>query len=258
MAISPCTPWASEADLCSPCLEDAYAVDFSSYLVQASELLYQLSGQQFPGICDVTIAPCSQYCVPGPTQFEPFMTRPLGVLHPDNPFPWTGCACGSPEACNCAGYDAIVLPHSPVTEVTEVIVDDDVLDDIAYELQGATLYRIDGSRWPTCDDSFRVTYSYGVEPPASGVRAAGVLACELLLACEPDAIPDAKCRLPRNISSITRQGVSVIFDRLTNSGPFRFGIWEIDIFLEAFNPYGVSQPSTIASPDTIDIARRVP
>lgn len=257
-----CSAWASEADLCAPCT--AYEIDsalIEEHLLSASELLYQLSGQQFPGTCQETVAPCSQIWSGHPTSFEPYMTAPLTrFLHPQAPFPWTGC--GHPSPCSCPGFPAIRLPRDNISEVTAVTVDDTVYlpEDDVFELQDSWLLRIDGDRWPTCDSSFRVTYLHGTAPPISGVRAAAVLACELLLACDPLAAGDGvKCRLPRNISAISRQGVSVIFERLTRSkGPFRFGIWEIDVFLEAFNPYGNTAKSVIISPDTIDLARRVP
>lgn len=257
MTLGPCSTWATSDDLCSPCSD--YVGDMDTYLVQASELLYYLSGQQFSGACEETIHPCSQVYGGHPTQFEPFMSAPLRGLHPEQPFPWTGC--GHDSACNCPGFPAIKLPRGNIQFVSEV-----VLDGVSYteydglfELQGGLLIRIDGDRWPTCDETFTVTYTHGIDPPAIGVKAAGILACELFLACEPDAIEGAKCRLPKNVSAISRQGVSVLFERLTRTGgPFRFGIWEVDVFLEAYNPYGTKAPSVILSPDTMNLARRIP
>lgn len=262
--IGPCSSWATEDELCVPCLDQIAYIDFDTYLQQASELLYQLSGQQFSGICTETIEPCSQRFSGHPTQFEPFMTAPIRHLHPQSPFPWTGCGHDNP--CGCPGFPAIQIPRIDVIDVISVTLTNSSGDVITYtaydgvfELEGDFLLRVDGDRWPTCDPDFTVTYEFGTAPPTSGVQAAAVLACELLLACNPEALPDAKCRLPRNISSISRQGVSVIFERLTrNRGPFRFGIWEIDVFLEAYNPHGVSAPSVVMSPDTMNIARRIP
>jgi hypothetical protein len=143
------------------------------------------------------------------------------------------------------------------TAIDEVTIGGDVLDPSKYELRANDLVRIDGESFPCCQDDMTITFTHGVAPPLSGVTAAAVLGCELYLACSPSG--KEKCRLPRNISSIARQGVSVIFQSLVNPrAHFRFGIWEIDIFLEAYNPTGTTARSIILSPDVDESLELIP
>jgi hypothetical protein len=101
----------------------------------------------------------------------------------------------------------------------------------------------------TADGTFSVTVTYGADPPPHGVSAASKLAAEIA----KDAVGE-KSALPRRITSITRQGVSI-----SNADPMQFltkgllGIWECDSFLIDVNPARQFAPSLIWSPD---LARR--
>lgn len=222
----PCEAWATSSDLCSPC--DDYALD--SVLVDdaldiASEVLYVLSGRQFPGVCSETIRPVF---------------------------------CGSRKEIKLT---------SPVVEVTEVKVDGEVLvEGTDYRVDDySKLRRLDDEVWPgsqdldledTEEDTFSVTYSFGAEPPDSGVKAAAVLACEIVLACQPELA--GQCRLPKNVTSVTRQGVTTTKQPLIvalEGG--QTGIYEIDLFLTAWNPHKLRRRSRVLSPDLDQRNRRV-
>lgn len=256
-----CAPWATIEDLCEPCLSAGYVTldtDFMERkLREASELLYMLSGKQFEGVCMETIRPCSR------RYYSQLSSNDYGIAESMIPFRFGGflpaCGCHSSDICTCLDLPAVDL-RSDVLDVTEVQVDGDIFTD--YELRDQSVVRTDGNAWPCCDTPFYITYEYGHEVPETGVTAAGVLACELYLNARPSDIPNAKCRLPRNIQSVARQGVSVIFNSLTKTRrdtPFRFGIWEIDLFLEAFNPLGQTNASNIVlSPDDPPTGQRVP
>jgi hypothetical protein len=87
---------------------------------------------------------------------------------------------------------------------------------------------LDGESWPTGadpldPDGFRVDYLLGTDPPAGAGSATGALACGLAGArCGHDS-----CRLPSNIRSLTRQGISVEFL------PTGFGLLAVDKWIEA-------------------------
>lgn len=271
----PCSPWATEADLCTPCND--YDIDaglMDDKLQAASEILYELSGRQFPGICDQTIRPCTRrgctdYGVDSLMNRDALRGRVWG-------FPVPTCGC-SDDPCSCRTLHQIDLPNTPVTEVTSVLVDGTALDPSLYRVDDYRyLVRLpdpDGSNpgWPCCQDlnlpsteenTFEVTFSYGMEPPAIGVIAAATLACELYMACEPEAFK-GKCRLPHNVIQVTRQGVSVLVQAVTElfttriGQPARFGIWEIDLFLRTYNPYGTTGQTAIFSPDVPPTGKRV-
>lgn len=229
---STCTPWATEADLCSPCADYANAgVLAGDFLQAASDVLFELSGRQFPGVCEGTI-------------------RPMGRCHHVErnislPTPRRSGAGG----CGCSGF-LFSLPDYPVVAVSEVRVDGAVIDPSLYRVDGnrviVRLADADGSNpgWPsdqrldlptTAEGTWSISYSWGREPPPMGVTAAAVLACELALACDPETIED--CRLPKKVTSITREGVTMVLspsDFLDSSG--KTGLYEVDLFLGSYNP----------------------
>lgn len=259
-----CEPWASDADLCSPCND--YAFDsalMDDFFQMSSEVLYQLSGQQFPGTCEEVIRPCTRGAWNGiwrdaPLSHFPYRRWGLPV-----------CGCPDDDSCSCTFMSKIALPHYPIISAT-VKLDGNTftafrIDDQKY------LVRTDGERWPCCqdlslpatdEDTWEVSYDWGREVPVAGRRAAGILACELYMACNPEQF-EGQCRLPRNIVQIARQGVTVLVSSTselftTRTGqPAKFGIWEIDMFLRAFNPYGLTAPTVIITPDEAPVGKRV-
>src|SRR5687767_10371672 len=93
----------------------------------ASDLLYGLSGRQFPGECTETIRPCSVRA--GTTNVPNWH----GTALADGGFGWwySSGVCGCNRlvaACRCNSLSQILLPHYPVNDVTEVKVDGVVLN----------------------------------------------------------------------------------------------------------------------------------
>jgi hypothetical protein len=77
--------------------------------------------------------------------------------------------------------------------------------------------------------------------------AARRLANELVLAAEGSA----DCALPRNVTSVARQGVSFeIFDPQEFMDKGHTGLYEVDLFLSAFNPNKSRKRAKVFSPDT--------
>lgn len=239
---STCEPWAEIDEACVPCRDyNLDAADLEEKIQIASDVLYELSGRQFPGECTETIRPCVR----------------------------THCrSSADPRGCGCSGLRQVRLRGLPVTEVTEVKVDGDVIPSNEYRVDDhAYLVRLPdpgGVRrgWPCCQaidladserGTFSVTYKFGQPVPPAGRMAAATLGCELAMACDPEQAP--KCRLPKSVTNVTRQGVSI---SVLNPNDFlehgRIGIYEIDMFITAYNPGG-GRGATVWSPD-LDSARR--
>lgn len=213
----------------------------------ATATLRRLSGYRVGG-CPITVRPCVRACAtPG------LMTggRSWGPsLLADGT--WVN-TCGCHTDCSCVALCEVRLgpPVGPVFEVK--------VDGVAIP---ATDYRVDtdllvwtGSEpcpWPACqnmaaDDTevgtFSVRYLNAYPPDALAAYAAGVLAVEFGKACS-----GSKCRLPTNVVSVARQGVAYE----VSAGTFpngTTGIREIDVWIGLWNPLGLTQATSVWSPD---------
>jgi len=167
---------------------------------------------------------------------------------------WHNCVCGTPR-CSCERLCEIVFP-GPVAQVTEVEIDGLPLDPDAYRVDNLSrLVRQDGECWPSCQDmsaplgevrTMGITYVPGIKPSQAALWAAGLLACEYAKACQGQ-----KCRLPSNVVSVTRQGVSF---QMTDQGGRLFpnnstGIHEVDAYVHAVNPNNLKVPPMVWTPD---------
>lgn len=222
-----CQPWLTEDQLgdCGCVGTSPPNPQVMTDAIQAaSEVLYALSGRQFPGVCEGYLRPCGD-----------------------------ACAC-SFYACGCDRLPAVYL-RGDVLTVTEVDVGGVVLESDAWRLDGSYLVRLDGGVWPCCqnmgaavgeEDTFTVTVTYGSAVPQAGLEAAKSLAAELVRSCTPGET----CSLPQRVTSITRQGVSmVMLDPMNFLDNGRTGLYAVDLFLSTFNPQGFRRPATAWSPD---------
>lgn len=208
-----CSNWITDWDDVIACCSAASELsDTQKALIidQVSDLLFNLSGGQFPGVCERTIRPCIE------------------------------CRCRG--RC-CCDYEKLDLGAAfPVDEVLAVTIDGEVMDPADYRVDNwRWLVRLDGLRWPRCQDmlageaeqgSFSITYTWGRSIPA-GARAAAIsMACEFAKKCRGSA----SCRLPERVTSLTQQGVS-----MTLLDPFLFleqggtGLYEVDLWLTSVN-----------------------
>ena len=255
-----CSAWITVNDRCSPCTDDISDEALEPWLLPASNIAYNLSGRQFPGACEVDpVRPCARRIVQ--------RRMDDAVPHGWNRS-WGVCSCGGP--CSCAGNREIDLGYYPVVEILEVKVDGVVLDPSEYRVDNwRTLVRLrdpDGRNpgWPTwqeldLDDdqpgTWSVNFTWGREPPPEGVRAAAVLACELAMACNPDLA--GECRLPKNVTSVTREGVTMVLspsDFLDKDG--KTGLWELDLFIRSVNPQRSQQNASVWAPGLGTTVRR--
>lgn len=220
---STCAPWATVADVGAPCNEyDFDVVTLETSLQIASDVLFQLTGRRYSGECETTIRPC-------------------GYRQPDS------CGCLSSRACGCRRLSELRLP-GVVVEVTEVRIDGAVVDPARYRVDDwRTLVYLpesdtaDRQGWPCCQrldqpdtepDTWSVTYTHGIDPPPGGVRAAAVLGCQLALSFNPDTA--GQCRLPKRVTAITRQGVTIaVLDPLTLFADGITGLADVDLWVQS-------------------------
>lgn len=251
----PCAPWIEASELACSDLDGAV---LEESIQVASDLLYVLSGRQFQGICTDVVRPCSKGA------FRRRYASPSNAWYET----WGFCGC-SYDACGCSSLHQIELPGQPVIEVTQVKMHGDIVSPSTYRVDDRRfLVRVtdtgtgqnDGFMCcqrldlpATEDDTFEVTYTFGIEPPASGVRAANALACEFanLFTGGPD------CRLPKRVQSVSRAGITILMmDPFAALDEGRMGILEVDLFLAAYNPGNRRASASVLSPDIGPKARR--
>lgn len=244
-----CSPWVTVADIRA--MPDAAGIpegasvdeQLAECAASASGLLFALTARLFPGVCEDTVVPFPRAGEPAPAQWG----RPASGNR--LPAGGGGCGCGVRRAgCRCRGATHVGLGRFPVLNVLEVRLDGEVLAD-GWRLDEARwLVRLpDGDRrprhWPCCprDDlppteagTFYVTFAWGAPVPAAGALAAKVLACHLALA---QGLGSGECKLPARVVSYVRQGVQVSrMDPMSLLKDGKTGLWQIDLFLDTYNP----------------------
>jgi hypothetical protein len=255
----PCSAWVDEDYVLEICTDSAESTDptvFEPWITIASDLLFRLSGRQFPGSCAMTVRPCGTGDICAGWSW-PLTAREYGWLTFANyGGTWGWFWPDGRQGCGCHHVHRVHLPDYPVTAVTEVTIDGDVVNPDTYALREFRfLDRLDEAVWPSCQDmrlplgeegTWGITYTWGAPIPASGVHAAAVLACELYA----DSV-GGECRLPKNVTSITRQSVSMQLATIWGqvNGVWATGLKEVDAFLQATNPYALTAPTTVWSPD---------
>lgn len=204
----------------------------------AVQVLWALSGRQY-GVCPVIIRPCPQPCAGVPAGAARaggtyFAYRESGR--------WLNVVCGCGAACAAQGPGVLHLATRttlPIQGIEEVSIAGAVLDPAEYRLEGDLLYRVSGN-WPSQDltrplgqsGTWAVTILRGYPPPAGSDRLVALLAAEFLAACR-----GGKCKLPRRVRSVSRQGVT--YDMVDPTDIYRegrTGIPEVDLWLSSVNP----------------------
>lgn len=279
--LGPCQSWVTVDEVAACCSADVGSDPslFEMASVEASMVLFEFSGRQFTGACEVLNArPFADGC-----SCWAWLTSPMSPGAPQIPFGsfgwglwgtgwgWGWDGCGS--AFGCGALSRAKLTGYPVTEVTEVKVDGDVIDPTGYRLDEwkyltrlADPVSLAPRFWPACqrldldDDqpgTWSVSYLAGVAPPALGVSAAAQLACQIYLAC----IGGASCDLPSGVTKIERQGITI--ERAPflawglKNGSWATGLSLVDLFLSTYNPAGLRRRSAVWSPDVAPYSVKV-
>lgn len=205
-------------------------------------VLYSLTAGVY-GLCDTVVRPCPPSPGGHARGFRPWSSA---LLWWDGAS-WFNASCGCLGRCRMSGPGMVHLP-GPAQSVNTVIIGDVVLDEAEYVLEGSVLYRRGGKSWPNQDLSrpmgeagtWSVDYVRGLPVPAGGDKMAGILAQEFINACDGE-----ECRLPRSVVQTTRQGVTHSFDATKILQARKVGIPEIDLWLSAVNPHGLTQPPVV-------------
>jgi len=245
-----CSAWATLADVPEEHRDRVDELTWERLLLQASEILWALSGRRWLG--------------GGCTETATLRAYPPQAGRGTWPYDasWGSCGCASygtwletgwyaPVAGLYPGVDhvapvAIKLPRDQVTAIVSITEAGVVMDTDDYRLTSAGwLERLNGP-WRLCGDVTDVVYSFGSPPPEGGVQAAVALAVQMML----DLIGDARCRLPARVTSLTRQGVSMTMldpmDFLPNG---KTGLYAVDLWLATVNPHNRPQRGTMFSLD---------
>lgn len=247
-----CSPWATLNNLTECGCPDADALVAEFSLDSASEIMFALTGHQYPGTCETTLRPCSSGGSMVSTPFgPPWVPMRVG----GNWLNLGGCGCHIARDCACNGYPRVNLGRSDVQSIEAVTIDDEVLDPDAYRLdENHYLVRVDGGNWPCCQDlslnsgtgTWSIDLTYGWPLPQSLVRAAAVLAMEFVKACTGDA----SCRLPAGTQSVVKQGITIeLNDPQIFLTQGRTGIYEVDLAIKAVNPNGIVREALVRSPE---------
>lgn len=252
--VSPCGTWVTGADITTLC--PSITGDMADDAAQMStEILFELSGQRFPGTCQDTLRPCRTPCsCAGATGFYSMSLNRTA----DG---WQQSRCDCPMQCGCGRLAQIDLGVYPLVGIEQVTVDGVILDPSAYTVHDwRWLVRLDGDSWPSCQDlsmdstevgTFEVVVNYGQSPPEVGRKAAQRLGCELGRGWLGEA-----CAIPANATSITRQGMSITMLRPEDRNMFT-GIPFVDLFLRAYNPNHLGRAASVLTPWKAPLTRRV-
>ena len=221
----------------------------------ATEVIWALSGRQF-GLCTVTLRPCRLECaeVPWPSGGYSTWAGNSWISPTLISGQWFNVVCGRcTMGCSCSSLSEVLLP-APVHSVVEVKIDGVVVTGSAYRLDDNRRVVLLDAEWPTCQelnlpdtepDTWSITARYGLEVPEGGAWAIGELACELIRARNGE-----DCRLPRNVTQLVRQGVTIQFPdavELVRQG--LTGLYLVDQFVSTWNPSGLRRRSGTYSVD---------
>lgn len=253
----PCTAWTTSLAVAACAgIDNTNALDDPIYA--ASEILYELSGHRFPGVCERTVRPCqtdNRWCG-------------VQILSRGHIINWGGTGWNGYD-CGCNPLSEVPLAGTPVHEITEVKIDGVVIDPSEYRLDNNKwLVAMNGGRWPACqrldlddteDGTWSVTYTHGRPIPMAGQMAARDLAYEIYKSCIDD---EGECELPEGVTRVTRQGLTYELPAFVSWGRDFNGIWRtglrmVDAFLNAFNPKGLQRRPVLYVPGAQKQARRV-
>ncbi|MFE0545210.1 hypothetical protein [Streptomyces sp. NPDC058891] len=252
----PCEPWGPLELCCDVADVDEAVID--RWHRVASQILFALSGRRY-GPCPVTVRPCRRACLESaPVSFQAGVGTGPWIPYIGVDGQWRNASvCGCKSDCSCGELCEVYLP-GPVFDVTEVIVEGQVLEPESYRVDApGKLVRTDDECWPSCQDlsaapgepgTFVVTYQVGLPLDEAAIAAVSALTCHLIKGCGGGG--NCGCRANRNITSLTRQGVSMEMpDPTLFYSDGRTGLPEVDLWLFTVNPYRLTSPSRVYSPD---------
>jgi hypothetical protein len=224
-------------------LEEASASPYAYEACKtASYVLWSFSGRKFHGTRTVTEryeCPCRSF---SDFKVYPYMNgdgQIYNALFPTDPA--YGCNCTDTVA---GRHVRLRLRGTPVRQVQKVVKNGETLDPSQYKIVNGSMLQLTGTSLDVC--GLEITYTYGVNVPTAGRRAARLMAAEL---CKGWG-GDETCMLPDRVTNVNRQGFSfTIMDPQDFLEEGRTGLYEVDLFLRAANPDKARKPARVFSPD---------
>lgn len=243
-----CGAWATVEDVPERWRANTSDDDWARWLMVASEILWGLSGRQWAGAgCTYVADLRGRPPEPGTGAWPYYRTYGLSPSGPG--YWWWSSMAGFAWFPQYLGLQprpyAIKLPHDQVTSVEQVTINGELFS--AWQLvRDGWLERTDGDSWQKALDDTQITYNYGVAAPEGGVEAVVRLANEIrLFDCG-----DQNCQLPKRVTSITRQGMTIaVIDPMNFFKIGRTGVYLVDMWLVSVNPNGRQQRAKVYSPD---------
>jgi hypothetical protein len=233
-----------------------------SALWLASTYLWAATGRQY-GPCPVTVRPMQRRG--SPVQYQDFPLYPgQAASGPTGPFLFAGQWFNQSCATACCRTSCALVLRGPVAEIIDVLIGDEEVSPSTYRVDvsgGAwLLVREDGTCWPSCQnasapagdpDTFTVTYALGRALPEALAIATAILACEYA-----GSISGGECRLPVQMTSLSRQGVEV---QVSPPEPAtgETGIPEVDRVVWSLNPSRRQSPPQLLSLDLPEACDRM-
>lgn len=252
----PCEPWDTE--LC--CDVDELDPDLvTRWATAASFILWALSGRRWGPSCPITVRPCRRRCMDSYPMYVNWGGTGPWVPYLGVDGQWRNASvCGCKQDCSCTELCEVRL-DGPVFDIVEVNVGGTVLagGGADYRVDAPNLLvRTDGECWPDCQDmaapagdpgTFTVTYRTGLPLDAAAIAAVSELTCHLLKGCSPGT---CGCKANRNVTKLNRQGYELeLADPTLIYSEGRTGLPMADLWLAAVNPYRMTSPSRVYSPD---------
>lgn len=266
------TPVPDQSDFCWPvdiaCFDDSWESKYpeavrARALAMAQSSLYRLCLGRVGG-CPITVRPCRQNAAQG---------LPLGMYQTLAYNPWYGGpwmtpwmradgtifnCCTNSGGCGCTS-SCEVTPGGFVGVISGIKIDGAEVyigheGDFEVADHESIVYFGSGScPFPTTQNmdlpdtqpgTFSITYLPAYSVDGEGAFALALLALEFAKACSGDK----NCRLPTNVTSVVRQGVSYnIISGVFPDG--RTGIFPVDAFIGRYNPKGLMVEPRVWSPD---------
>lgn len=260
----PCSPWTDYDEVQArgtlPTLAGEVGIEeaVAQAIEAASDVLYQLGGRRWPGVCDATVQVqnLNPWALPLPEG---------GSVGWRDPAYWAGGGYWAPGGMMAGFYwreqGAILTLPGPILSIKQIRLAGVVLDASAYRIvDWSEIVRVDGGVWPVmglitdATPAIEIDYTFGQAPPQIGRMAAASLARELVLAFTGD---DA-CRLDRRVKAIIREGITEemglglpgISESLRDGNT---GIPEVDLFVHTHNPSHLKRPARL-----LGLGRRTP
>lgn len=260
-------PWIVAADFeTDPRLENVTlppGITATMVAQMATDFLFEMSGERFPGVTSDTIRPHQQYDFPGCNLANLGSYGGAGVGWGGRTFPEGRAWCGCPSS------GEYIIPNSPVIvdsnglltgAGTGITVDGAMLGPLDYRVydQRRLVRMLNTSSnaapiwychqllmYPlTMTGTWSITYQHGVAPPQLGWAACREVA--IVMAVE---LGGGQSRVPAGTKQVTRQGTSITI--VNTADALKMGMTElpaVNRFLQAYNPGGYRRRAQIWTP----------